>query len=73
MTRKEMIDVQEANCKELDVKKLQYECMIHALKLEEAAAETASVGIDETMSDDVGSEEEEADSEAGEEESDSSE
>ncbi|MCI81319.1 hypothetical protein A2U01_0102592, partial [Trifolium medium] len=45
---------------------------IHALKLEEAAAEAASAGIDEQMSDGAGNEEEEADSEAGEEESDSS-
>ncbi|MCI83747.1 hypothetical protein A2U01_0105023, partial [Trifolium medium] len=42
MTRKEMIAFLEANCKELDVKKLQFERMIHALKLEEAATEAAS-------------------------------
>ncbi|MCI85531.1 hypothetical protein A2U01_0106810, partial [Trifolium medium] len=69
----EMITMLEATSKELDEQKLQYECMIHALKIEEAAAEAASAGIDETMSDDACSEEEEADSKAGEEESDSSE
>ncbi|MCI84781.1 hypothetical protein A2U01_0106059 [Trifolium medium] len=37
----------------MDVKKLQFERMIHALKLEEAASEAASVSIDETMSDDA--------------------
>ncbi|PNX60633.1 hypothetical protein L195_g052030, partial [Trifolium pratense] len=36
MTRKEMIDMLEANCKELDEKKLQFERMIHALRVEEA-------------------------------------
>ncbi|MCI88160.1 hypothetical protein A2U01_0109446, partial [Trifolium medium] len=53
MTRREMIAVLEANCKELDVNKLQFERMIHALKLEKATAEAASAGIDETMSDDA--------------------
>ncbi|MCI35236.1 envelope-like protein, partial [Trifolium medium] len=42
MIRKEMIIVLEANCKELDEKKLQYERMIHALRLEEATAQAAS-------------------------------
>ncbi|MCI63776.1 hypothetical protein A2U01_0085033, partial [Trifolium medium] len=32
----------EATCQELDENKLQYERMIHALKLEEAAAEATS-------------------------------
>ncbi|MCI17880.1 hypothetical protein A2U01_0039031, partial [Trifolium medium] len=72
MTRKEMITIMEATCKEMDEKKLQYERMIHALTLEEAAAEAASACIDETISDGAGNEEEEADSEAGEEENDSS-
>ncbi|MCI97543.1 hypothetical protein A2U01_0118844, partial [Trifolium medium] len=45
---------------------------IHALKLEEDAAEAASAGVDEKMTVGAGSEEEEADLEAGEEESDSS-
>ncbi|XP_045793448.1 uncharacterized protein LOC123888425 [Trifolium pratense] len=66
MTRKEIIAVLEANCKELDEKKLQFERMIHALKLEEAAA----TDMDEQMADAV-SEEEEAGSDE-EEESDSS-
>ncbi|MCI79459.1 hypothetical protein A2U01_0100730, partial [Trifolium medium] len=39
MTRKEMITALEANCKELDEKKLQFERMIHALRLEEVAVE----------------------------------
>ncbi|XP_045791755.1 uncharacterized protein LOC123886481 [Trifolium pratense] len=66
MTRKEIIAMLEANCKELDEKKLQFERMIHALKLEEAAA----ADMDEQMADAV-SEEEEAGSDK-EEESDSS-
>ncbi|XP_045791391.1 WASH complex subunit 2-like [Trifolium pratense] len=41
MTRKEMIAMLEANCKELDEKKLQFERMIHALRVEEAAAQAA--------------------------------
>ncbi|MCI96987.1 hypothetical protein A2U01_0118287, partial [Trifolium medium] len=45
-TRKEMIAVLEANCKELDVKKLQFERMIHALRLEVEAA-NAEVGKDQ--------------------------
>ncbi|MCI34042.1 hypothetical protein A2U01_0055260, partial [Trifolium medium] len=65
--------VLEGNCRELDEKKLQYERMIHALRLEEAAAQAVSAGVVEAMTDDAGSEEEEADPEAGEEESDSSE
>ncbi|MCI13741.1 envelope-like protein, partial [Trifolium medium] len=70
MTRKEMIAMLEATCKELDENKLQYERMIHALKLEEAAAEAASAGVEETMSSvDASAEEEEADSEAEEEDS----
>ncbi|MCI91216.1 hypothetical protein A2U01_0112510, partial [Trifolium medium] len=43
-----------------------------ALRLEEVAAHAVSAGVDETMTADAGSEEEEADLEAGEEESDSS-
>ncbi|XP_045791442.1 uncharacterized protein LOC123886149 [Trifolium pratense] len=66
MTRKEMIAVLEANCKELDEKKLQFERMIHALRVEEAAAEAADAGDDGTSG------EEEADSDAEGEESDSS-
>ncbi|MCI65625.1 hypothetical protein A2U01_0086883, partial [Trifolium medium] len=46
--------------------------MIHALRLEEAAAQAVSAGVDDTMVGDAGSEEEEADSEAEEQESDSS-
>ncbi|MCI84094.1 hypothetical protein A2U01_0105370, partial [Trifolium medium] len=57
MTRKEIIAILEANCKELDVKKLQFERMIDALKLEEAAAEAASAGVDATMVDDASDEE----------------
>ncbi|MCI82052.1 hypothetical protein A2U01_0103326, partial [Trifolium medium] len=45
---------------------------IHALRLEEATAQAVSAGVDDTMVDDAGSEEDEADSEAGEGESDSS-
>ncbi|MCI71152.1 hypothetical protein A2U01_0092415, partial [Trifolium medium] len=41
MTRKEMIAALEVNCKELDEKKLQFERMIHALRLEKAAVEAA--------------------------------
>ncbi|MCI42576.1 envelope-like protein, partial [Trifolium medium] len=41
MIRKETIAALEANCKELDEKKLQFEGMIHALRLEEAAVEAA--------------------------------
>ncbi|MCI49961.1 hypothetical protein A2U01_0071205, partial [Trifolium medium] len=63
--------VLEGNCRELDEKKLQYERMIHALRLEEAATQAVSAGVVETMTDDAGSDEEEADPEAGEEESDS--
>ncbi|XP_045791641.1 cell wall protein RTB1-like [Trifolium pratense] len=63
MTRKEMIAMLEANCKELDEKKLQFERMIHALRVEEAAAQAG---------DDGSSGEEEADSDAEGEESDSS-
>ncbi|MCI65962.1 hypothetical protein A2U01_0087220, partial [Trifolium medium] len=70
MTRKEMIALPEANCKDLDEKKLQYERMIHALRFEEATAQAASAGIDATMVD--GASDEEADPEAAEEESDSS-
>ncbi|XP_045791453.1 uncharacterized protein LOC123886160 [Trifolium pratense] len=66
MTRKEMIAVLEANCKELDEKKLQFERMIHALRVEEAAAQAADAGDDGTSG------EEEADSDAEGEESDSS-
>ncbi|MCI98153.1 hypothetical protein A2U01_0119456, partial [Trifolium medium] len=66
MTRKEMIVVLEANCKELDEKKLQYERVIHALRLEEATAQAASAGVADTMVDDVSDKEEEADSEAEE-------
>ncbi|PNX96616.1 gag-protease polyprotein [Trifolium pratense] len=73
MTRKEIIAMLEATCKELDEKKLQYERMIHTLKLEEAAVEAANASVDETMSDEASGEEEEADSEVEEEESDSSE
>ncbi|XP_045797580.1 uncharacterized protein LOC123891723 [Trifolium pratense] len=47
MTRKEMIAMLEANCKELDEKKLQFERMIHALRVEEAAAQAADAGDDE--------------------------
>ncbi|XP_045802377.1 uncharacterized protein LOC123895957 [Trifolium pratense] len=66
MTRKEMIAMLEANCKELDEKKLQFERMIHALRVEEAAVQAADVGDDGTSG------EEEADSDAEGEESDSS-
>ncbi|XP_045802537.1 uncharacterized protein LOC123896161 [Trifolium pratense] len=66
MTRKEMIAMLEANCKELDEKKLQFERMIHALRVEEAAAQAADAGDDGTSG------EEEADSDAEGEESDSS-
>ncbi|XP_045821999.1 uncharacterized protein LOC123914880 [Trifolium pratense] len=66
MTRKEMIAMLEANCKELDEKKLQFERMIHALRVEEAAAQVADAGDDDTSA------EEEADSDAEGEESDSS-
>ncbi|PNX64526.1 hypothetical protein L195_g062158 [Trifolium pratense] len=66
MTRKEMIAMLEANCKELDEKKLQFERMIYALRVEEAAAQAADTG------DDSASAEEEAESDAEEEESDSS-
>ncbi|CAJ2635129.1 unnamed protein product [Trifolium pratense] len=66
MTRKEMIAMLEANCKELDEKKLQFERMIHALRVEEAAAQAADAG------DDGSSGEEEDDSDAEGEESDSS-
>ncbi|MCI89670.1 hypothetical protein A2U01_0110959, partial [Trifolium medium] len=45
--------------------------MIHAPRLEEAAAQAVIAGVDETMTDVTGSEEEETDPEAGEEESDS--
>ncbi|PNX57829.1 hypothetical protein L195_g058888, partial [Trifolium pratense] len=68
-----MITMLEATCMELDEKKLQYERIMHALKIEEAVAEVASAGVDESMGDDAVSEEEEADSKAGEEDSDSSE
>ncbi|XP_045802453.1 uncharacterized protein LOC123896051 [Trifolium pratense] len=66
MTKKEMIAMLEANCKELDEKKLQFERMIHALRVEEAAAQATDAG------DDDASGEEEADSDAEGEESDSS-
>ncbi|XP_045831363.1 uncharacterized protein LOC123922708 [Trifolium pratense] len=66
MTRKEMIAMLEANCKELDEKKLQFERMIHALRVEEAAAQAANAD------DDGSSGEEEGDSDAEGEESDSS-
>ncbi|XP_045830914.1 uncharacterized protein LOC123922216 [Trifolium pratense] len=66
MTRKEMIAMLEANCKELDEKKLQFERMIHALRVEEAAVQAADAGDDGTSG------EEEADSDAEGEESDSS-
>ncbi|XP_045791837.1 uncharacterized protein LOC123886576 [Trifolium pratense] len=46
MTRKEMIAMLEANCKELDEKKLQFERMIHALRVEEAAAQAADTDDD---------------------------
>ncbi|XP_045791671.1 uncharacterized protein LOC123886395 [Trifolium pratense] len=48
MTRKEMIAMLEANCKELDEKKLQFERMIHALRVEEAAAQAADAEDDGT-------------------------
>ncbi|PNX83387.1 envelope-like protein, partial [Trifolium pratense] len=67
MTRKEMIAMLEANCKELDEKKLQFERMIHALRVEEAAAQAADADDDGTSA------EEEAESDAEEEGSDSSE
>ncbi|XP_045797579.1 uncharacterized protein LOC123891721 [Trifolium pratense] len=66
MTKKEMIAMLEANCKELDEKKLQFERMIHALRVEEAAAQAANAD------DDGSSGEEEGDSDAEGEESDSS-
>ncbi|CAJ2637489.1 unnamed protein product [Trifolium pratense] len=66
MTRKEMIAMLEANCKELDEKKLQFERMIHALRVEEAAAQAADAD------DDGSSGGEEADSDTEGEESDSS-
>ncbi|CAJ2671946.1 unnamed protein product [Trifolium pratense] len=68
MTRKEMIAVLEANCKDLDEKKLQFERMIHALRVEETTAQAAGADVD-----DASAEEEEADSKAEEEGSDSSE
>ncbi|MCI14630.1 envelope-like protein, partial [Trifolium medium] len=43
MIRKEMIAALEAHCKELDEKKLQFERMIHALRLEEATVEAETV------------------------------
>ncbi|PNX64572.1 hypothetical protein L195_g062181, partial [Trifolium pratense] len=46
MTRKEMIAMLEANCKELDEKKLQFERMIHALRVEEATAQAADADDD---------------------------
>ncbi|MCI83925.1 hypothetical protein A2U01_0105201, partial [Trifolium medium] len=46
--------------------------MIHALRLDEATAQAASTGVDETMVDDASDEEEEADLEAEEEDGDSS-
>ncbi|XP_045797567.1 uncharacterized protein LOC123891708 [Trifolium pratense] len=66
MTRKEMIAMLEANCKELDEKKLQFERMIHALRVEEAAAQAADAD------DDGSSGEEEADTDVEGEENDSS-
>ncbi|MCI80399.1 hypothetical protein A2U01_0101670, partial [Trifolium medium] len=51
-------------------KKLQYERMIHALRLEEATAQAASAGVDATMVDDAS--DEEAGLEAEEEGADSS-
>ncbi|MCI79204.1 hypothetical protein A2U01_0100475, partial [Trifolium medium] len=48
MTRNEMIVMLEGNCRELDENKLQYERIIHALRLEEAAAQAVSAGVDET-------------------------
>ncbi|MCI74153.1 hypothetical protein A2U01_0095417, partial [Trifolium medium] len=53
MTRKEIIAVLEANCKKLDVKKLQFECMIHALRLEEAVMETTNTEVGKDQADDA--------------------
>ncbi|MCI88236.1 hypothetical protein A2U01_0109522 [Trifolium medium] len=41
----------------MDEKKLQYERMIHALRLEEATTQVASAGVDVTMQDDASDEE----------------
>ncbi|XP_045821838.1 uncharacterized protein LOC123914700 [Trifolium pratense] len=68
MTRKEMIAMLEANCKELDEKKLQFERMIHALRVEEAAAQAADADDDGSS----GGEEADSDTE-GEENAGSSE
>ncbi|MCH89740.1 envelope-like protein, partial [Trifolium medium] len=53
MTRKEIIAALETNCKELDEKKLQFERMIHALRLEEAAEEADNAVQGEDMAEDV--------------------
>ncbi|MCI20621.1 hypothetical protein A2U01_0041783 [Trifolium medium] len=53
MTRKDMIAALEANCKELDEKKLQFECIIHALRLEEAAVEAANAEVGKDQADDA--------------------
>ncbi|MCI37489.1 hypothetical protein A2U01_0058713, partial [Trifolium medium] len=42
MTRNEMIAALKAHCKELDEKKLQFERMIHALRLEDDAENDAA-------------------------------
>ncbi|MCI46412.1 hypothetical protein A2U01_0067652 [Trifolium medium] len=48
-----MIATLEAHCKELDEKKLQFERMIHALRLEEATAEAKTVVGDDVQADDA--------------------
>ncbi|MCI86398.1 hypothetical protein A2U01_0107679, partial [Trifolium medium] len=53
MTRREMIGVLEANCKELNVKRLQFERMIHALRLEEDAMEAANAEVGKDQADDA--------------------
>ncbi|CAJ2633111.1 unnamed protein product [Trifolium pratense] len=62
MTRKEMIAMLEANCKELDEKKVQFERMIHALRVEEAAAQAADADDDSSS----GGEEADSDTEGEE-------
>ncbi|MCI41000.1 hypothetical protein A2U01_0062233, partial [Trifolium medium] len=72
MTRKEMIASLEANCKELDEKKMLFERMIHALRLEEAVVEVENAVVDEGQADNAGDDDMEADSKAEDEDSDTS-
>ncbi|MCI86910.1 hypothetical protein A2U01_0108191, partial [Trifolium medium] len=48
-----MIAALEANCKDLDEMKLQFEGMVHALRLKEAAVEAANAVFDEDLADDA--------------------